>query len=951
MNLTAYHARYYANEIVCRADEADRLSESLFDAKVDLNPHQIDAALFALKNPRQQGVMLADEVGLGKTIEAALVLCQLWAERKRHLLITCPAVLCKQWANELQEKFALPSLVVDREVIKKSGLNPEAFFKKHCGKQILIFSHQFAVKCDAYLSAYPWQLVVIDEAHKFRNAHRASNKMGQALRRIFSGKRKLLLTATPLQNSLMELYGLSTLLDDYLFGSEKTFRKTFVNGGGDLDGLRERLQSFVKRTLRKNVLEYVHYTQRKTLTQQFDPTNEEQALYDNISHFLQQEQSYALPKRSRHLVVLILRKLLASSPKAVVDTLHKILERLQKIKENLPLAEEDFWAGFDDLDSDVAEWVAENEADTSKMDDEPINLSLLDREIEQIQGFINQANALSQDSKALALLEALKIGFHQMANLGAMQKAIIFTESTRTQQFLVDFLRQNGYADKLVAFSGTNNQPQATDIYHQWLKVHQGSERITGSAEVDKRTALIDYFKESAQIMIATEAAAEGVNLQFCSLLINYDLPWNPQRIEQRIGRCHRYGQKFDVVVINFLNQRNLADRRVLELLDQKFSLFEGVFGASDEILGSIEDGRDVERQILAIYQSCRTPEEIQKAFDALQAELEEKIRRTMKQTESQLFSHFDQDVLERLKAKVSDRLNNMQRWVWYLTKFVLADYAKFNDDLHEFHLHKSPEIGIATGLYHFLRQRQAQLSFIQGITYRLTHPLGEWCLKQALDLATPNGQLSFKYEPLLHGKFSVIADRVGQSGWLRIDKMQIASELETQEKLVFTVCTDNGEWLDANFCQKLFMLSATTGQMRGAVPSTLNSHAELRIDSAINEINEQNLVEINEVESNLERWADEQIKGLSEALAELSEQIKEAKRQSRIAQSLEEKAQIQQKIKDLDRQVQQSRRAIFDKEDEICAKRDELIEQMSQQLKQQTTTETLFCVRWQLGE
>ncbi|OOR98379.1 ATP-dependent helicase [Haemophilus paracuniculus] len=949
MNLTAYHARYYANEIVCRSDEADRLSESLFDAKVDLNPHQIDAALFALKNPQQQGVMLADEVGLGKTIEAALVLCQLWAERKRRLLITCPAVLCKQWANELQEKFALPSLVVDRAVIKKSGLSPKLFFEKHCGKQILIFSHQFAVKCEPFLVGVPWNLVVIDEAHKFRNAHRASNRMGQALRRIFGGKRKLLLTATPLQNSLMELYGLSTLLDDYLFGNEKTFRKTFVNGGGDLDGLRERLQTFVKRTLRKNVLEYVHYTQRKTITQQFDPTNEEQALYDNISHFLQQEQSYALPKRSRHLVVLILRKLLASSPKAVVDTLHKILDRLQKMKENLPLADEDFLAEFEDLDSDEAEWVNE-EDEASDIDDKTIDLSVLDREIEQIQGFINQANALTQDSKALALLEALNIGFRQMATLGAEQKAIIFTESTRTQQFLVDFLSQNGYADKLVAFSGTNNQAQATEIYHKWLKAQQGSECVTGSAEVDKRTALIDYFKESAQIMIATEAAAEGVNLQFCSLLINYDLPWNPQRIEQRIGRCHRYGQKFDVVVINFLNQRNLADRRVLELLDQKFSLFEGVFGASDEILGSIEDGRDVERQILAIYQSCRTPEEIQQAFDALQAELEEKIRNTMKQTESQLFSHFDQDVLERLKGKVSDRLNNMQRWVWNLTKFVLADYAKFNDDLHEFSLHKSPEIGITTGLYHFLRQKQAQLSFLQGVTYRLTHPLGEWCLKQALNLATPNCQLSFKYEPLSHGKFSVIAERVGQSGWLRIDKICINSELETQEKLVFTACTDNGETLDANFCQKLFMLSAKASNMNCAISAELNSNAELRIDATINQINDQNVAQLNEMESSLERWADEQIRGLSEALTELNEQIKEAKRQSRNAQSLAEKAQFQQKIKELERQVQQSRRAIFDKEDEICEKRDELIEQMSQRLKQQTTTETLFCVRWTLG-
>src|SRR5512135_3009284 len=124
-------------------------------------------------------------------------------------------------------------------------------------------------------------------------------------------------------------------------------------------------------------------------------------------------------------------------------------------------------------------------------------------------------------------------------------------------------------------------------------------------------------------IMIATEAAAEGINLQFCSLVVNYDLPWNPQRIEQRIGRCHRYGQKHDVVVINFLNAKNEADQRVHELLEEKFNLFTGLFGASDEVLGSIESGVDFERRILDIYQQCRTPTEIDAAFQTLRKELD----------------------------------------------------------------------------------------------------------------------------------------------------------------------------------------------------------------------------------------------------------------------------------------------------------------------------------------
>jgi len=158
---------------------------------------------------------------------------------------------------------------------------------------------------------------------------------------------------------------------------------------------------------------------------------------------------------------------------------------------------------------------------------------------------------------------------------------------------LQKLLENSEYNDGIVLFNGTNNDPKAKLICKNWLEQHSGSDKITGSKTADARAALVDYFREQGKIMIATEAGAEGVNLQFCSLLINYDLPWNPQRIEQRIGRCHRYGQKHDVVVLNFIDLTNEADKRVYELLEKKFSLFEGVFGASDEVLGAIESGVD----------------------------------------------------------------------------------------------------------------------------------------------------------------------------------------------------------------------------------------------------------------------------------------------------------------------------------------------------------------------
>jgi SNF2 family DNA or RNA helicase len=251
MNVTAYHAKYYAYDLTRRAATGlDRLSMSLFDAAVDLNPHQIEAALFALESPLSRGVLLADEVGLGKTIEAGIVLCQLWAERKRRLIVICPASIRKQWALELSEKFNLPTRVLDAKTFKDEQRLGRAPLNE---KSILIVSFNYANALREDIKAIAWDLVVIDEAHKLRNAYRPSNKVGQGIRWATEDCRKLLLTATPLQNSLIELHGLSTLIDDHLFGDINAFRARYASAGSSLTDLRQRLATFCQRIRRSHL--------------------------------------------------------------------------------------------------------------------------------------------------------------------------------------------------------------------------------------------------------------------------------------------------------------------------------------------------------------------------------------------------------------------------------------------------------------------------------------------------------------------------------------------------------------------------------------------------------------------------------------------------------------------------------------------------------------------------
>jgi len=967
--ISAYHAKYYAHELTRRhaADGVDRLSQSLFDASVDLNPHQIEAALFALRNPLQEGVLLADEVGLGKTIEASLVVCQFWAERRRRLLVICPASLRKQWAQEMHEKFAVPTTVVDAVSLRKQAAGDVlATLERIVGKAVVIMSYQYAAKLEAELRAVPWDVVVIDEAHKLRNAHRTSNRTGQALKRALAGRKKLLLTATPLQNSLMELYGLSTLIDEHLFGDEAAFRKQFMNSATGVDELRVRLASFVKRTLRRDVLEYIKYTERKALTQPFDPTDDEQSLYERISTFLQREDSYALPKRQRHLTALILRKLLASSSHAVSATLTTIRQRLERLLAGATddngsqlveqlIAEDDLEQEY--LEEEAAEIEDAPPDEARPAEDDKPNPNALRAEIAELTAFIEAAQALQTDTKAQALLKGLALGFGKMAELRAPRKAIIFTESKRTQEYLNRFLSANGYAGKLVLFSGTNTHEDSTAIYQRWLEEFKGTDRATGSPQVDRRTALIDHFRRDdgtgAEIMIATEAAAEGVNLQFCALIINYDLPWNPQRVEQRIGRCHRYGQRYDVVVINFLNTRNQADQRVLELLTEKFNLFSGVFGASDEVLGRIEGGLDFEKRILQIYDTCRHPEQIEAAFNALQTELEEVIADRIKDTQTQLLENFDEDVHDRLKLRLDEaeaRLDKLGRWFWGVTRYALSDRARFDEQSYAFSLSRPPE-GIAPGRYQLIRGRIGQESQPDMLAhaYRLSHLLGEWSIAASLNASTPTATLKLDYGK--HGtRISVVEKLRGKSGWLTLVRLEVTA-FETTEALLFSGFTDDGELLDQEACEKLLTIPAAGKPLavHDAAPSSLEANSQRRVQATIAEVLEANQRLFDEERDKLERWADDKLLAAEEALKNTKARIAQLKRDARKAATLQEQDGIQRELSELERKQRRLRQEIFAVEDEIIEKRDALIASLQQRLQEKTDTQTLFTLRWQV--
>jgi hypothetical protein len=942
---TTYHSAYWAHSLTLEGPPGtiESLSHSLTSARVDLNPHQVDAALFAIQSPLSRGVLLADEVGLGKTIEAGLVIAQRWAERRRHILLIVPATLRKQWQQELADKFQLPVRILDAATYRTFSAKGEAnpFNNRDT---LLLCSYQFAAVKAAEIGAVPWDLAVIDEAHRLRNVYKGTSKIAQAIKDSLAQRRKLLLTATPLQNSLLELYGLVSLIDDYVFGDLANFREQFLRGSNETrrnENLRSRLQPLCRRTLRKQVLEYVSFTKRVSITQRFVPSDAEQRLYDEVSAYLQREMLYALPSGQRMLLTMVLRKLLASSTYAIAGTLHRMIERLEKVERKAAdqlLDEEDFEAI-----AEVADDWSEAPLSTAGEGLPSIDLRSLRAELEELRRYAGAADAIVHNSKGDALLLALTLALTKAESLGAARKAVIFTESRRTQRYLARLLAEQGYDGQMMLINGDNSDLDSRAIYEKWLNRHRGSDRVSGSRAADIKAALVEDFQERGTILIATESAAEGVNLQFCSLVVNYDLPWNPQRIEQRIGRCHRYGQRHDVVVVNFLNDRNAADQRVFHLLAEKFRLFEGVFGASDEILGAVESGVDIERRIMEVYQTCRTPEAIAVAFDRLQADLEVQIGETIKATRRAILDHFDEDVQRRLKG-VKDEADRMleghQALLWRLARYELGDRATFDEPAKCFDLLDHDRRA------YFLSWPIADEK--DGVFFHPRHELATQLIAEARGRALPQSHLHLEYRP--PPRYVALQPYVGRSGWLELTRLRIELR-HTEEHLVATAFLDGGELLPMDIAVKLFDLEGREEPGPVAEPPALDTLRSAEVDRLVAVARLRHEEALHAEESKLEQWAEDAKTGLERELKDLDREIRETRKASRLAAALAEKLEAQRRIKELESRRNRKRRELFDQQDAIEAKRDELIVDIERQLDLTVTATPIFVARFTIND
>jgi hypothetical protein len=551
----------------------------------------------------------------------------------------------------------------------------------------------------------------------------------------------------------------------------------------------------------------------------------------------------------------------------------------------------------------------------------------LKEEIELVRDFISRARSIGTDTKTRHLLTALKTGWDKLKTLGAAEKAVVFTESRRSMNFLREFLEANGYAGEVVCFSGGGKKDETVNrIYEEYKAAHPEDD---SSKPVMMRHALIDAFKNKAKILIATEAGAEGINLQFCSMVVNYDLPWNPQRVEQRIGRCHRYGQKFDVVVVNFCNTRNAADVRVYELLSQKFQLFEGLFGASNDVLGIVDkDGKSFERQIHDILQKCRSENEIKAAFDQLQEELQKEIAVRIAETKQRILDNLDDDVRKLLKidlGEAKDLLSDSEKRFVLMTRHILGERAKFDDENPSvFTLDDPPLNTVMRGVYTLDRLRENDCSFV----YRPNSDLGEWVIGSAKKLDTPFTEVVFDISNY-NGKISTIEKLKGESGYLLVDKMTVNS-FDEEGYLLFTGFLENGSIVPSEDLERMFSLRQyvlPAGELKAEVKTKLMENAQLLARSSLQKSMEENNALFKERLEQLDRWVDDQVSVAEYALSAVKNELRSARHEQDIASNQEELAAAAAKVEALERKKRRARQKIDEVEEKAVEDRRKILE------------------------
>ncbi len=954
MSLHPFNRRLLAEDLirVRRPDDRERYAASQRQACIDPNPHQIDAVIFALRRLREGGCILADEVGLGKTIEAGLVIAQRRAEGAERILLIVPKSLIGQWQSELLHLFGIQT----RE-------DPPHFL----GSGVYLVGREFAgsERGAAPLGAGPpFDLVVIDEAHEvFAGLHRRYGRdgvydetseeamMAHRVRGFLRAAPVLLLTATPMQNSLVELWGLVQYVEPTgtLLGDITTFRRVFCAEDdrtlvpGQEHELQRRLGMVLQRTLRRQAQEFLDrpFTQRRCRLYEYAMSADERSLYDDVTEYLLEPSLFAFSGRQRRLLLIGFHRRMASSIPALAASLENVVARLRRLVKG-PVAEataDALLPDLRDLEAEEDEVVVEAPADETAVPRDPAGVAA---ELARVEALLTRARSLPSDAKARSFQEAIRVILDLGRQGRGSGKAVVFTESITTQEYLRTLLLAVGLEDEdITLFRGFNDQARASEALAHW-KEEEGARLAPGSRpsrDVAVRLALVHEFRTRSKVLVCTEAGAKGLNLQFCETVINYDLPWNPQRIEQRIGRCHRYSQQRDVTVVNFINRDNEGQRLTFEILSQKLDLFGKVLDASDTVLHEPRTDApeiavsalsvELESDLRSIYSRSRTVEEITRDIAALRDKIMERreaYEREYRRTSQIIESRFDEEVrrvFRRLRDELPEALVQLDGDLAAVVEgYLVASGAEYrrSEDGPRAVFEIVSEKGLPAELGH---SRRFATGDARGLTdaeaLNLAHPLVQAAIAEARTWS--GGSVALRLPPHAPPDLAALMGKTGVLGVVLVDY----GGFEPVERVIAAVVVD-GSPIDPSLAARLSRLSAIEGPPFTVVvdPPWLDDALDeaVFVDQRAVEASEQKHFE--QALGQLERFVEDKVLVCRRERASLAEKLRAARvrRDEIVGASARERVEAEMaRLASRDEELERRVNALDSREDEVYRK------------------------------
>lgn len=602
MLYSPFSAYLLARQLENLSDE-EKLSVVYASSDIKVYPFQIAAARFALRSPYQKGFILCDESGMGKSHEAMMIITQKWYEGKTRILLAIPnADLLSQWIELIERYYSIPYVIIRGNDFTSKKENPFS-------QDVLIIStYDCLAEQEQLASSVVWDLTVFEEATALSTVYMQDNKKARALKRIANDSCKLLLTGTPIEKNIMDLYGLIYFIDETVLPGEQEFLQRYLRKPENYPELAGRVSKYCFRTLRSQAKQYAKIPNRIPITYEYTLSQPESELYEKLFTYCQKEQSIAFPEMNSYDLNLRLLGLLGSSTSAILQTIIGIIKRL----DGNPLAKE---------------------------------------ELQQLREMESLAKSIAMDSKTESLLKIIKKVFPLLKKTGAAPKAVIFTESTATQSYLYSIL----------------SKQYSTVLYNS-------------SADYK---AMQD-FQGEAQILISTDLGARGFNLEECSFVVQYDLLYNTLKMEQRIDRCHRLGQKNDVLALSFINKYNFADVRKLELVNKRMLVADGVLGLSDEVVGGFTDSLD--EALVALSQRLRSRGQIETDYLQTLSTNRGENEQLVAVAEEMLFTTFTRQLADKLKIApkyIEERARQLNENLWQLVKWFFEQRNRTHDDCY----------------------------------------------------------------------------------------------------------------------------------------------------------------------------------------------------------------------------------------------------------------------------